>query len=328
MVVKSYNIHDIIKLRIRFPDAALRNPFNLLGRDFDHYKVDHVDDPDIDVNVHKFFLKGKTSGMKMSEGRYYVGEKKFGCSGSRKFSKWDFFMDFSSGKCLMDISPNKIGYGDVSSGLIFPMARIIANNKGYAFIHAAGLSIDGQGHMLAGRHGSGKSTISMEAAKLGYTIYGDDWIILHKGKMYPFTSNLNVAYYNKSMLPEDVIKRNRKELMIKEILNKSTFGFVGLFTKISLADIFYVPSSPISLRNYTLLDVDVSDPARQLMLNVKMDVEYFLEYMMEYSFQPIPDDLIKGHWNLLEKNIADNIKGVKYETKENFLQRIRRNNQD
>ncbi|HEX3128354.1 MAG TPA: hypothetical protein VH394_13575, partial [Thermoanaerobaculia bacterium] len=71
-----------------------------------------------------------------------------------------------------------VGGGDRFPGIFENFCRILVayrlHELGGAIIHGAGLIIDGEGFLFAGRSGAGKSTVSRMAQERGITVLSDD----------------------------------------------------------------------------------------------------------------------------------------------------------
>lgn len=71
----------------------------------------------------------------------------------------------------------------LASHLMFtvPLIEFLKRHGRYS-LHAAGLSIDGQGLLIAGASGSGKSTLTVALLRAGFGFLGDDMIFLSRGR--------------------------------------------------------------------------------------------------------------------------------------------------
>ena len=52
-------------------------------------------------------------------------------------------------------------------------------------VHAACLESDDSAVLLVGRSGAGKSTLTLQAVEAGYGLIGDDFALVHEGRIYP-----------------------------------------------------------------------------------------------------------------------------------------------
>lgn len=73
----------------------------------------------------------------------------------------------------------------------------IADTFNAEVVHASGIEVDGKGILISGPSGSGKSSLSIHAVKLGYKILSDDAVLFEKGMLFPIYSRAKVEMDNK-----------------------------------------------------------------------------------------------------------------------------------
>ena len=129
----------------------------------------------------------------------------------------------------------------------------IADTFNAEIVHASGIDIDGKGILISGPSGSGKSSLSIFAAQMGFGIISDDAVLFEKGILYPIYSRAKVEIDNKYISLErlDTFKLANSPSS-KRILPLSEFGnhFVN---KVQMHSFLFPHISNKSLiRNLTL----------------------------------------------------------------------------
>lgn len=73
-------------------------------------------------------------------------------------------------------------WDDLPGTLEFVLARSLIRDSGAeALLHGAGLSIGGEGLLLVGPSGRGKSSLAIQLAGLGHPLITDDFLLIHEG---------------------------------------------------------------------------------------------------------------------------------------------------
>jgi hypothetical protein len=90
--------------------------------------------------------------------------------------------------------------GDLVPGLVSLALLEIASHRGLFGLHAAAVSRDGVGYLLAGASGSGKTSLCLTLVRDGFRYLSDDFVLVTAGasgvRCMPYfrTSNLDVAW--------------------------------------------------------------------------------------------------------------------------------------
>jgi hypothetical protein len=82
--------------------------------------------------------------------------------------------------------------------------QILLIERGFSFVHSAGIELNGRGLVIPAFGGAGK-TILMSSLRFmeDFKFFGDDFIILNKeGEMYPYPSDFSIYPYHIPLFPE------------------------------------------------------------------------------------------------------------------------------
>ncbi len=84
------------------------------------------------------------------------------------------------------------------------LIQLLLIRKGETFIHAAGISVEGEGVLLSAFGGIGKTLlVSSAVKKAGVGLLGDDFVILSRnGIMQPYLRPFCLYHYHKMLFPE------------------------------------------------------------------------------------------------------------------------------
>lgn len=277
------------------------------------------DNPNPDITIYLGEFTPSTQDCYILDDKYYVREDYFYCKeDSYKQAKWKFeITGFESGKITIRISSNLPGSMFISGNVIDPMLHFEINNKGFSIIHASCVSKDNVAYLFSSRSGGGKTTIALNFIEKGFSLLGDNFIILHKGYAFSFLSPLNIFTYN--LVP--VIKKNlgikdKVCLVLKELLYKATLGYVKILTKLNPKAIFpkqVVSTSKLGAaflimpkREFNINHISKKEFVAHVVMNQKLDIPSFLKYLVEYSYM-FPKSKLATHWDWYEENLKKNL---------------------
>lgn len=102
------------------------------------------------------------------------------------------------------------------------IVQIALQRKGYTFVHGAGLNIDGKNVLFPAYPGTGKTTIVSAMVRNGARLFGDDLIIVGKGKMYSYPQAFSVYQHHLPILgysDEKIAQIFRRRSLVERILN-------------------------------------------------------------------------------------------------------------
>lgn len=335
MLEKYYNIHDIVKFKIVSKSFFKWKFDNIFGafENFETTKIEHVD---FIVYLGKF--EPSNQDCYILEGNYYVKDDYFYCKkDSYKFTKWEFEISgFENGNTIARISSNFLGYMWMSGFIIEFLIHFKMNEKNYPIVHASCVSDDVRGYLFSGRGGCGKTTIALNFLERGYKMLGDNFVILHDGKILSYFSPLNIFTYNLAPIIHKNLNIKMKLISnFKELLYKLTFNYIKIFTKINPKEIFHdlivdsvklnaifilVPREKLEVEK-----IDKNELLDHLLMNQELDTLLFLQYISEYSYI-FPKSKLSSHWSRykknLERNIPDNINIFKIEVPQKYSYNI------
>ncbi|GAB4315556.1 MAG: hypothetical protein Kow0019_15750 [Methanobacteriaceae archaeon] len=316
MLVKYYNIHNIVKFKIITQKRFKWNLKNIYGS-FENFEDNKNDETDFEVHLGNF--KPENNNCHILENNYYIKDDYFYCKKDRyKFTNWEFEINgIDNDNTVIKISSNFFGYLWMAGFIIEFFIHYKMNRKGYPLIHASALSYNNKGYIFSARGGGGKTTISMNLLSNGFKLLGDNFVVLNKNKVFSYFSPLNIFSYNLvPIINSKLNSRDKLMLKIKNIIYKLSFGFVKIFTKINpkviLAD-YTIDSAKItkiflllSKNEFKVEMIDKEELCDYLIFNQMLDSLLFLPYIFEYSYV-YPDSFLAKHWNLYKKNLLNNI---------------------
>lgn len=198
--ISNHNIHNILKFQI-VRDSKYK--FRDISRTFSYFQVNEIDKPDIILNIGSF--TPSNGDCYLIDYKYHVKNNYFYCRDSGSRVKWEVeIIGFEHGDCIINFNANcKLQPQSIASLISLPIAlsqavllRIIElklNQKGYHFIHSAGINKDSSGYLFCSRGGAFKTTLCMDFfRRAGFGVLGDDRIILHDNKIlsFPMASSL------------------------------------------------------------------------------------------------------------------------------------------
>lgn len=321
MVVKCYNIHNIVKFKIIDRHNHTKNFLTHLNEAYSYFEVDKIDKPDIIFNIGPF--NESIEDAQILDEKYYVKKNYLFCRDSYKKAKWKLQIHgFEKGMMKVDVNTNTFGQLFISGYIIDPIVRLKILEKGNSMIHAACLSKDGTGYILAARSGVGKTFTSISLADRGLNFLGDNWIILHGSEILSFPCPLKIFSFNMSKVVADKLSHTAKIwLKIKNVVFILTGGYVKIYSTIEPHKI--IPDSIIDkAKNKVLLfaikgkkfdiksNVNRDDIISQLVTNNMFEMFPFFTYMLEYSFV-FPESKIALFVDNMREYLKKYLKNVK-----------------
>ncbi len=315
MIEKCYNLHDIVKFRVK----SNRIPKRLLI-EYENFEIENVDAPDFIIELNDFAPDNKDCFI--SDHRFYIKENYFYCEDSYKFGKWKIeVLNLESDLTYIRLKTNFVGriLADmfICAFVIDFFIRLKFERKGYSVVHAAAMSKENEAMLFPSQSGAGKTTTAMYLADCEYDYLGDDFVIIYKGKIFSYPTALNIFAYNLNpIIRENLSRFDNCILILKNAVYKLTLGKIKIFTKLNPKNIPYLNVVKDStLKSVYLLDqgiqfsVDNSDNKiiyNSLIINQKMESYPFLKYFLEYSFI-YPNSDIAHFWDDCRNNITNNI---------------------
>lgn len=329
--ILNYDIHNILKFQI-VRDSKYN--FSDISRIFSCFQVEEVDKPDIILNIGKFTPSNEDCYL--VDYKYHVKENYFYCRDSGGKAKWQVeIIGFEQGNTIINFNvANRVQPQSIASLVSLPVAlpqalllRIIElklNQKGYPFIHSAGVNRDGRAYLLCSRGGAFKTTLCMDfVRKAGFGVLGDDHVILHDDRVLSFPMGSSVFQFMTTHLPTEKHWGFFRQVQFaaEQILNKphKTVMLEDKFAK--LEALFFVTRSngrqggkQVTIED--LPDNYIDQAVNRIIVNNRaegfvglplfgIDSLPFLKYELVYNFV-FPNSLIATQ----ERKSAENLKNI------------------
>jgi len=225
---------------------------------------------------------------------YFIGDNWIYVSDTHKLAKWKVYMEgLESDNITVRIQPNFLAYQLIPPLIVTPLIAFQLFKKGLSLVHAAAIS-DGENAILfTGFSGSGKTPIVLRAIDRGLKVFGDDHVILSKGKVLPFPTALSLFKYN---VPQNSawMKDRRLELELKSFVHKFSLGYTYPVTKVPIQKQSLaihgsklrkaILLEPWLRRSYSVNDVDKDKFVKSWMQNIFLDSLYLYKYLHAYSY--------------------------------------------
>lgn len=332
MIEKYYNIHNIVKFKIVDKNNFFNRLFSDVFVQYKNFESEEIDKPDITIYLGNFTSSNQDCCI--LDDKYYVREDYLYCKGdSYKLAKWEFEISgFESGNMIACISNNSIGSMFISGNIIDFLIHYKMNEKGYPMVHASCVSKNTHAQLFSARSGGGKTTIALNLLDNGFDFLGDNFITLHENNVLSFLSPLNIFTYNLTpIIKGNFGVKSRIVLSFKNLLYKVTMGYVKIFTKINVKDIFMekiIDKSQLEAmfiiipkEKFQIGRIGKDELIEHLVMNQKLDSPYFLKYILEYSYM-FPESKLANHWNrykdILGRNLSDDILFYKVEVPQRY----------
>lgn len=191
MITENYNIHDIIQFQINKPKKGI---FYNLNPEFEYFKVENINKPDIIVNLGKF--KPHFSDSYIVDVKYKIKKNYIYMNNKNYEIEIQGLESFSPAIINLNPSPHGIrkfwpilAYQNV---FLRRLIEILLVWRGYALLHSAGISDGKNGYLLVGRGGSGKSSLIINALKNEFSLIGEERTLIGNGKAYPYPINYKI----------------------------------------------------------------------------------------------------------------------------------------
>jgi hypothetical protein len=236
--LKSYNFHDIFFLQIY---RDIKTPFDTyLDAVFAYYETDQPIEPDLIVSLQTHHPD--LTNCFWVDGKYAIRENFIHYENRYKSARWSLSIEgLESAQTTVRIQANLLARPVLAGETLISLIRYKLAQKGYALLHASGVSIDDKGLFFAARGGVGKTITAISSVRRGARLYGDDTVILGKdGKMYGFAVpfNLRFTYDIKKLLGVQFSWKTRVELALKKLISIMSFGHYRLFTILRADKVF------------------------------------------------------------------------------------------
>ena len=308
-ITEHYNIHDLIKFQIRKEKKGL---FWNLNPEYEYFRVERVDDPNIIVNVGKF--KPSLNGAYLVDGRYFVKEN-YIFRGGELYDVEITGLEMEE-PFVVNIFPKPRGIRKlwpilaVQDIFLRPLVEIKAVNMRYLILHAAGISDGDYGYIFAGRGGSGKTTLIMNLISQGYKYLGEERIIIKDNIAYSYPLNLKlIDFWIKNMKDETSFPfMYRLRALLSIISNKKTS--INIENTVKTKN-FFIIAKKRGLKKLSCRRVNMEKLSKMLVYNNMIDMMYgympFITGVTKFDFTTLlqsylyiyPNSKIGKHWDTM-----------------------------
>ena len=222
----SYSIHNVVKFKVIDNLSPFTDILNDSDMEYGNMRYNEYNDK-FDFIVYLGSFKPKINDCYIIADKYFIKRNYFLLRNEffHKFAKWNVeISNFDEdGKIIMRIQTNPFGSMFITN-LINSLINFKLNQKGYSFIHASCICREkgGNGYIFSSPGGGGKTLIALGFAEEKFKLLGDNFIIIHKGKILGFHSPLNIFTYN--LTPFINSRLNKRSLLLKSIIHKVTKG--------------------------------------------------------------------------------------------------------
>lgn len=316
MIEKSYTIDNIINFKI-FSQKKVSNRMLI---EYKNFECNCIEDPDFRVYLGDFIPTNQ--GCTIIDNIYHIKENYFYCAESYKHGSWKLEISgLDSGPLIIKLSTNLIGswFADmfICTYIIDFLIRYKLNSKGFSIVHASAISNGDHAFLFPSQSGAGKTTTALYFAEEGHSFLGDDFVIIHKGKVLSYLTPLNIFSYNLNHVILGKLNSVEKLLLyLKDLIHKLTSGNIKIFTKANPVDLFpdqIVTDSRLSKvfllapgNKFYLEGASRNEILNSLFINIKIESFPFLKYLMEYAYV-FPESDVAKFWDVCLDNLNKNI---------------------
>ena len=315
------SIHDLVTMRLRdtvgVGDRMLMRPV----RGYIHHVVDAPQSqPDLDVEIAPFDFAPPPDACQVDR-RFIVGEDYFACEDTSKILWWKVEIrgwESSDQPTRVRIDRNLFGTAALGSRITDCLIRFKLCLKQAPAIHCCGaVSQSGNGYILSGRSGVGKSTIAMRMLDRGFKLLGDNWVLVHQGQAKSFHLPINIHNYNVSpSFYQKLPKRLKFDLWWKTRVRNLSMGYLKKATHVILKDVYpdwLADQAPLKRvftfsqggndKSFSIGSLDREAGLKRLVANDMMDRDAYHRYMLAYA-TVFPDGVVANYWRTLHESLS------------------------
>ncbi|AGB04689.1 hypothetical protein AciM339_0809 [Aciduliprofundum sp. MAR08-339] len=271
-ITEHYNIHNIIKFQI---NKEKKDFFWDLNPEYEYFKVDYVEKPDIIVNVGDF--KPSIEDTYIVDGKYYI--------------KWNYLFlrddkyDVEinglemKGPIILNIKPKPKGlrrlWPILATQNIFlrPLIWLLFIKKGKILIHGGGVGFNNKGILLAGRAGVYKTTITMVLVKKGFGFLGDENIILGENEILPYPFNIRSYEFKLHYLGREEVNGINKIRLFKYLSRDEKLYNLNIFNNGCKLEMGYIIERSLKQNKKLIIDnISREDFLKKLEISEKIEM--------------------------------------------------------
>ena len=309
-----YNIHNILTFKIAHQGGLLAWRFKNIFNQYRQFESADAGNHDFEVYLGDFVPSNQDCYI--TDGKYFIRENYIYCErDAYKLARWRFELSgFETGMTVVHIVGNLWFYLFMCGFIIDFLIHFAMNAKGYPTVHAACISGENRAHLLAARSGGGKTTIASYLVENGYRIVADNFTILHSSHVLGLPSPVNVFTYNLTpFIRRNLSRKQRLTLLMMNLLNKATLGYIKLFVKIDIGRAFEKSSTSHALASVLLLipqegygieSISRDDMVNHLVANQELETLLFFRYLSEYAYY-FPEHNLASYWKRYRRNLEE-----------------------
>jgi hypothetical protein len=324
-----FSIHDIIDFAVIDQTGYFNQRFNTFDTHYENFKCEgKLDDCDLIIELGRFKPELKNTYV-VGDKKYYFGEDfLYVPEENYKGGKWKLqAQGFNEERTFAKIDCNALGRLTIPGHVIDFLIHLKLLEKGYPIIHASAVSKNGVSFAFASRGGGGKTTVALELAQNGFNLLGDNFVLIHKGKIYAFPTSLSIFTYNLAPVVADNLDwKEKMSLTSKKMIYKGTMGYAKLFTKINPKKIFpeieassklhtaflLIPHTKYASKKILVEEMDFHEFVGKIGYNQMLEFPYFCKYIEDYSYL-FPNSNLSLHWKKYRESLTDNFpENLKY----------------
>lgn len=295
--IYNYYIHGLATLRIA---GNNRRAMSLVDKHYSTFKVDKLENPDLEVFVQNF--KPSLDESLIVDDKYYVSSDTLFCRDSHKISRWKVWIKNMEGKTRVYFSGDPIfSHLFLFKYIIEPIIFYKLANKGYSFIHSSCVSDKDYAYIFIASKGTGKTSTALKLVNDGWHFFSDEYTILSKeGTVYSYPNCIHLHQYNFIDLPflkENLSFSDRLAVKIKGAIYKATFKYANIAHNVEVKKIFpnlvtetNRPLGAVILliktnRNKVRISkIDSKKLVNQILVINRFEIPHFVNYLNAFSF--------------------------------------------
>ncbi|UCC63060.1 MAG: hypothetical protein JSV36_20335 [Anaerolineae bacterium] len=320
-----HSLHNILTFDIDDRRAAISRRWSDVGSRYRAFRVPLRPDvqPDLTIEIGRF--TPSLAGCNLLDDEYYLKPDYLYLAQERHKlgGAWQFdVLGLEEERCRVRVNANWTGLPFVPGRVIDFFIHYALAKRGYSLMHASAVALDGMAAVYAGRGGGGKTTIALKAVERGGSGYlGDNFILCKRGKLFSFTSDVNMFAYN--LRPAVWARLSRIERLRFRFwlqVYRLTRGYIKVLTPVSPLRLFSraLQDSAGLAAFYSLLTgqafscvpADRDEIIGRSVSNQKLEFFSFVRYTGLYGCLYPRSDFAR-HWeiyeDLLYQNLPDDI---------------------
>jgi len=292
---------------------------NRLYREYENFLTERAENPELLIFIGDF--KPSLEGCTVINKKFYTKNNYIYLEDSYKFGAWKIeITGIDEPVTIIRVNVNQIGkiFADMflSEFIISFFLRFKMELKGYSVIHASSVSLNKSAFLFPSHSGGGKTKTALYFMDEGFSLLGDDFVVIHKGKVMSYLSPMSIFSYNLNPIINNNLSESEK-LMLKLLsyLYKLTSGQIKIVTRFNPKRIFAgrfedeaVLKSVYFLFSKQKFCLEASNRdtiINNLIINQKLEAFPSFNYLILYSLI-YPENLASSFWIKCRDNLYNN----------------------